>query len=221
MQKQEIPPPAATPASAAKVAAIPGVVSGNLNPVVEESSFVKSSRGRYHFISLNTQNTFEDSVYLTQLLFIKELVHETRRVKIENLDKQNFRVSMGPFTDLNEANRQLQKINQVTFLKASVVTFEKAAPTSSDAGYQPFIQINAQGNLDNAVTLTQTLMEKALLEPMMFVEVVNFGAGNYRVRYGPFKNTREAGQNIQNLKKQLKVSPILVNLERLVSFEGR
>lgn len=218
--KQEMAQPKIAPVAAPRTtsASVGGVPSNLAEPPPPAA---KAVRGHYYFILLNAKNTFEDSVFLAQFLFMKELVPETHRVKIDYLDGQNFRVSVGPYSDLREANQQLKKISQQTSLKASIITLEKHAPASGDAVYQPFIQVNAQGNLDNAMTLTQTLMEKELLEPKMFAEVVNFGAGNYRVRYGPFKGAKEAGQNIQNLKKHLKASPILVNLERLVQVEGK
>lgn len=219
--KQEMAQPKIAPVAAPK--ATPAPVGGGVPSSLAEPPppAAKAVRGHYYFILLNAKNTFEDSVFLAQFLFMKELIPETHRVKIDYLDGPNFRVSVGPYSDLREANQQLKKISQQTFLKASIITLEKHAPASGDAVYQPFIQVNAQGNLDNAMTLTQTLMEKELLEPKMFAEVVNFGTGNYRVRYGPFKGAKEAGQNIQNLKKHLKVSPILVNLERLVQVEGK
>lgn len=181
----------------------------------------KTVRGRYYYILLNAQNTFEDSMFLTQFLFTKELVHETRRVKIQNLDGKNFHVSIGPFNDIREANQQLQKINQQTFLESTIVALETHAPVSGDGDYQPFIQIKTPGALDNAVKLTQALVEKDLLAPKLFVEIAKFGASNYLVRYGPFKGIKESDQGIQYLKKQFRVSPITINLERLVPADDK
>lgn len=183
------------------------------------SSAAKMVRGRYYYIQLNGQNTFEESVSLTQLLFKKELVHETRRVKIQNLDGKNFHISIGPFNDAREANLQIQKINQQAFLESSMVTLETYALASGDGDYQPFIQIKSQGSLDNAVKLTQTLVENELLAPKLFVEIAKFGSRDFLVRYGPFKGVMLADQGVLNLKKYLRVSPILVNRERLVPVE--
>jgi len=222
-QKQENtplqPPSAAAPApklaaASLKPAEETGAGLGGLSPNSQKPA-VKIVHGRYYFIQPNTRSTFADSIALAQSLFIKELVQETRRVRIENLDGQSYRVSIGPFSEAKEANQQLQKIHQQTSQALSVVALEKHAATSGEGEHQLFIQINAQGTLDYALTLVQTLVEKELLAPKMFAEIVNFGAGNYRVRYGPFAGLKEGDQSIQNLKKQLKVSPLLVNLERL------
>lgn len=224
--------PTTPPVTALKVAAAPAAGNtpakqaeetgsakmGGLSPTPQKSAAAKAVRDRYYFVQMNTAISFEDGMFLTQFLLMKDLVQETHRVKIENLDGQSFRLSIGPFNNAKEAQLQLQKINRQTFQALSVVTLEKFAPTSGDSGHEPFIQINAKTTLDNALMLTQTLVEKKLLTANMVAEIVNFGASSYRVRFGPFKGT--AGQNLQNLKKQLKVSPILVNLDRLVPAEG-
>jgi hypothetical protein len=238
-QKQALAPvqPAPLPVTASKVVPVP--VASNIPleaPKIEAAkaandvpakfaegkpAATKTVRGRYYYILLNAKNTFEDSMFLTQFLFTKELVHETRRVKIENLDGQNFHVSIGPFSDIREANQQLQKINQQAFLESSIVALETHVPVSGDGDYQPFIQIKTPGALDNAVKLTQALVEKELLAPKLFVEIAKFGASNYLVRYGPFKGIKESDQGIQYLKKQFRVSPITINLERLVPVDGK
>lgn len=175
---------------------------------------------RYYFIQLETKNTYEDSLSLAQFLFMKELVQETRRVKIENLDK-SFRVSIGPYANAKEAELHLKKINQETFLKPSVVMLEKRIPASGEIEHELFVQLNAQGTLEQAFALTQSLLEKELLAAKMSAEVVNFGNGNYRARFGPFKDAKDAGQSLQKLKKESTASPILVNLDRLVPVEAK
>lgn len=219
-QKQGISSPkiALVPAPKTDVAPAAGVAPAKL--AEERRPAAKIVRGRYYFIQTNAKSTFEDSMSLAQSLFIKELIQTSRRVRIENLDAKNFRVSIGPFSDVREASQQLQKVQQQTSQALSVVALEKHA-SASDNGDQPFVQVNTQGTLDNAASLANTLVEKGLIAPQAFVEIVNFGAGNYRVRYGPFKGVGEAGQSIQNLKKQVKASPIMINLERLVEMEGK
>jgi hypothetical protein len=208
-QKQEIAPAPIAPVTVPRVAPVASYVPAKLAD--EKPAADKMVRGRSYFILLNAKNTFEDSMFLTQFLFRKELVPDTHRVRIENLDGKNFHVSIGPFSDTKEANPLLLKISQQTFPESTSAKLEKHALVPVDGDDRPLIQINAQGTLDNAVILIQTLMEKELLTPKMFAEVVNLGAGNYRVRFGPFKGEKEGRQNIQNLKKQLKVFPILVN----------
>lgn len=220
-QRQEIDTPQIASVAVPKIEA--ATAAGDVPAMFAEGkpAATKTVRGRYYYILLNAQNTFEDSMFLTQFLFTKELVHETRRVKIENLDGQNFHVSIGPFSDIREANQQLQKINQQTFLESSIVTLETRVPVSGDGDYQPFIQIKIPGTLGNAVTLTQALVENELFAPKLFVEIAKFGAGNYLLRYGPFKGIKESDQGIQYLKKQFRVSPITINLERLVPVDGK
>jgi len=228
-QKQENallqPPPGAAPAPKLAVAGAASLkpaeeTGGGLSPTPPKPA-AKAARGRYYFIQPNSRSTFADSMVLVQSLFIKELVQETRRVRIENLDGQSYRVSVGPFSEAKEAQQQLQKIHQQTSQALSVAALEKHAAVAGEGEHQLFIQINAQGTLDYAVTLVQTLVEKELLAPKMFAEIVNFGAGNYRVRYGPFAGVKEGDMSIQNLKKQLKVSPLMINLERLVPADGK
>ena len=213
-QKLEISSPKIALVTAPKTEVAP--VSRDASANLAENA--KIVRGRYYFIRVNPQNTLDDSISLAQFLFMKDLVQTSRRVRIENLDAKNFRVSIGPFSDTREANQQLQKIQQQTPQVLSIVALEKHA-SASDKGEQPFVQVNAQGTLDNALSLTKTLVEKGLIAPTAFVEIVNFGSANYRVRYGPFKGVKEADQSIQNLKKQVKASPIMINLERLVEME--
>ncbi len=177
-------------------------------------------RGHYYFIQPNTQSTFADALLFAKSLLMKELVQETRRVRIENLDGLGFRVAIGPFSDASEANIQSQKIRRQTTQALSLVAFERHASTSGESEHQLFIQLNTQGTLDHALTLTQVLVEKGLLAPKMFAEIVNFGSGNFRVRYGPFKGINEADQNIQALKSQ-KLAPVMVNLERLAPVDGK
>ncbi len=179
----------------------------------------KVVRSRYYFIQMNAKMGFEDSMPLTHTLFVKELVQKTYRVKIENMDGGDFRISIGPFNNAREATQQLQRINQQAFQSLSIVAFERLAPISGNEDYQPFIQINALPTLEEAIALTQTLREKEFLAAGRFVEIVNYAAGSYRVRFGPFKGVKDAAQNMQVLKG-LKLLPILINLKRLVPVEG-
>lgn len=225
-QKQVIAPPqpAPLPAITPRIATAPSASNiapkpapAPIAPAQETSPppVARTLLGRYYFVQMNARITFDDSMFLTHFLLMKELVPKTHRVRIENLDGQNFRVSIGPFSDLKEAQQHLQKINQETFQSLSVVTLEKFSQTPGDSGHEPFIQINTKTTLDNATTLINTLMAKKFMMPKMFAEVVYFGNGSYRLRFGPFKGTKEAGQDIQRLKKHLKTSSVLVNLERL------
>lgn len=199
------------PVASAQKQSVPAATI-TLAPIEPPLSVAKIARGHYYFIQIDKKNTFEDSMILAKFLLVKGLVKETRRLKIENLDEKNFRVSIGPFSDAEGARRQLHEINQKSLQALSV----KLIIVSGDGVHRPFIQINTQGTLDNAEALTNKLMEKGFLPSNMFVEIVNFGADNYRVRFGPFNETKDADQNIRNLSKQLKVSPILVNLEPLL-----
>lgn len=198
--------------NASIITVAPVIGEATTKPIEPIPPAPKIARGQYYFIQINEKSSFEDSMALVKLLLTKELVRETRRVKIEHLDKESFRVSIGPFANPKEAHQQLLEINQKT-LQALLV---KLVAVSGDGVYRPFIQVNTQGTLDNAATLTKTLIEKGFLPSNMFAEIVNFGAGNFRVRFGPFNDVKEADQNIQNLNKQLKASTILVNLEPLL-----
>lgn len=198
--------------NASIITVAPVVSEATTKPIEPIPPAPKIARGQYYFIQINEKSSFEDSIALVKLLLTNELVRETRRVKIEHLDKESFRVSIGPFANPKEARQQLLEINQKTHQALLV----KLVTVSGDGVYRPFIQVNTQGTLDNAATLTKTLIEKGFLPPRMFAEIVNFGAGNFRVRFGPFNEVKEADQNIQNLNKQLKASTILVNLEPLL-----
>ncbi len=222
-------PPAAPPrkpesAKAAPVSATPKAAAtppdGNApQKAVEEKPAAKVSHGRFYYVRLNAQNTFEDSLFLARFMFTKGLVHETYRVKIENLDGRSFHVSVGPFGGADEARQHLQKISQQTYLQASVATFEKRSSAEEGEG-QPYIQINTHGTLENAVATTRTLLEKEFFTSSLTAEIVNFGSGNFRVRLGPYPGMREAGQSVQNLKNQFD-APVLVNLDRMVQLDGK
>lgn len=209
----------AAPVSAAPKAAATPSDGNSPQKAAEEKPAAKVSHGRFYYVRLNAQNTFEDSLFLARFMFTKGLVHETYRVKIENLDGRNFHISVGPFGGADEARQHLQKISQQTYLQASVATFEKRSSAEEGEG-QPYIQINTHGTLDNAIAATRTLLAKEFFTPALTAEIVNFGSGNFRVRLGPYQGMREAGQSVQNLKNQFD-APVLVNLDRMVQLDGK
>lgn len=212
------PQPAAPPKPAAVADSAPAKAAPVMPLAAEQAPTAKTVR--YYFIQLETRNTFEDCLSLTQFLFMHELVQETRRVKIENLD-QGFRLSIGPYPGAREADAQLQKINQQTFLKSSIAVMEKRVPASGEIEHELFVQLNAHSSLEQALALTKSLQEKELLAARMSAEVVNFGNSNYRARFGPFKEAKDAGASLQKLKKEPLASPILINLDRLVTVEAK
>lgn len=222
-QEHELVPVAPTPPAPAAVSpktAGTRLVSGAPPMPAEEKPAAKTARGRFYFVNINAVNTFKDSLFLAQLLFTKQLVQDSRRVKIENLDGQIFQVSIGPFRNVAEASQEARTISQQTFLQSSVAAFERYSAAEEGEG-QHFVQVNTQGTLENALSTTQALVNKAFLTPALTAEIVNFGFGNYRVRLGPYRGLNEASQSAAKLKAQFDTTPIVLNLDRLVPVTGK
>lgn len=214
-----VPPAQNVPASASRATGAPHAV-GAPPTSAEDKPTAKTARGRFYFVNINAVNTFKDSLFLAQVLLTKQLVQDSRRVKIENLDGQIFQVSIGPFRNVAEASQEARIISQQTFLQSSVAAFERYSAAEEGEG-QHFVQINTQGTLENALSTTQALVKKAFLTPALTAEIVNFGSGNYRVRLGPYRGLNEASQSAAKLKTQFDTTPIVLNLDRLVPVTGK
>jgi hypothetical protein len=223
--EQELVPAQATQATPAASPAAPRAAEtpasrGARSAPADEKPAASSARGRFYFVNINAVNTIKDSLFLAQLLFTKQLVQESRRVKIENLDGQIFQVSIGPFRNAAEASQEAQTISQQTFLQSSVAVFERYGAVEGGEG-QHFVQLNTQGTLENALSTTQALAAKGFLAPALSAEIVNFGSGNYRVRLGPYRGLNEASHSAAKLKTQFNIHPLVLNLDRLVPTSGK